>query len=350
MKKTSFLFAFFFACLSVCVASTSNLSRALDSYARSDWKGAIKHLQNAINNAKSEEEIETSLYYLVMSLASSGNYKNAVNSANMFISRYPKSSKKADIVYQRARLYCLLSLHNRSLKEFHNFVQKYPTHRSIPSAYYWIGENLYLSGKLKEGRDVFSRVLLNYPTSPKAELAKQRISLIDQVATQRELLALLQLTQAEAVARSNKYEKSQKDLEKTLKERILLESQKMQENKTSPIESEKARYDDSQLEEMQLNLQEERAKNTELYEKLLVLEAKNKELLDALAMLDDLENVEKGEAKDEDAQSSSENEEGEATKPEKESSEKRRQVLEILKTKARQLEGIYDDMIEDETK
>ena len=174
--------------------------------------------------------------------------------------------------------------------------------------------------------------------------------MIDQVATQRELLALLQLTQAEAVARSNKYEKSQKDLEKTLKERILLESQKMQENKTSPIESEKARYDDSQLEEMQLNLQEERAKNTELYEKLLVLEAKNKELLDALAMLDDLENVEKGEDKDKEAQSSSENEEGEATKPEKESSEKRRQVLEILKTKARQLEGIYDDMIEDETK
>ena len=335
MKKTCVLFFLVFVYFSSVAHSSSYLAMGLDSYARSDWKGAIVHLQNAINNAKSEEEIETSLYYLVMSLASSGNYKNAVNSANMFIARYPVAKKTPDIVYQRARLYCLLSLYEKSLKEFHYFVQKYPTHRSIPAAYYWIGENLYLSGKLKEGRDVFSRVLLNYPTSPKAELAKQRISLIDQVANQRELLALLKLNQEQTTALATEYEKRQQDFERALKD-----------YKEVPHSG----TDDSRLIELELTLQEEKAKNAELFERLLVLEAKNKELLDALAMLDSLEEPKKTEETEVAVveETEEDDEEAERARLAAEAAEKRRLVLEILKKKARQLEGMYDEILEEE--
>ncbi len=339
MKKTCVLFLF--VLFSAFAYSSSYLALALDSYARSDWKNAIEHLQQAINNAKNEEDIETALYYLVMSLASSGNYKNAVNSANMFLSRYPESIRHPDIVYQRGRLYCLLSLYEKSLKEFHYFVQKYPTHRAVPSAYYWIGENLYLSGKLKEGRDVFSRVLLNYPTSPKAELAKQRISLIDQVANQRELLTLLKLNQEETTNLVTEYEKKQQDFEKSL---------------NNYKEMPRSNSNDSQLVELELTLQEEKAKNAELYEKLLVLEAKNKELLDALAMLDSLEEPQKEEevAVEEEiqgediAESAEDDADAERARLAAEAAEKRRLVLEILKRKARQLEGMYDEILEEE--
>lgn len=329
MKKTCTLFVFYFVCLSLGAYTGTYLALALDSYARSDWKEAIGHLQNAINNARSEEELETSLYYLVMSLASSGNYKNAVNSANMFVSRYPESKKKADVIYQRARLYCLLSLYEKSLEEFHYFVQSYPTHNSIPSAYYWIGENLYLSGKLKEGRDVFSRVLLSYPTSPKAELAKQRISLIDQVANQKELLALLRLNQEQTRVLLSEYDKRQQDFEKLV-----------QEHKEAPL----AKMSDSRLMELELILQAEKAKNAELYEKILILEAKNKELLDALAMLDGWEDVKAGEHEEADIVEEYD-EEAERARLAEEAAEKRRLVLEMLRRKARQLEGMYDDIL-----
>lgn len=328
MKKYCFLFFLFFFSYAYAI---SPFAVGLDAYARSDWKRAIENLQVAVNNAKSEDEIEISLYYLIMSLASSGSYKNAVNVANIFLTRYPKSDKYPHVMYQRGRLYCLLSLYEKSLKELYEFIRAYPTDSSIPSAYYWVGESLYLSGKLQEGRDVFSRILLNYPTSPKAELAKQRISLIDQAATQRELLALLKLNQEQTQNLANEMSQRQKDFEDA-----------MQSFKSSKSDSDLdiARYAD-----IERILQEERDKNTELYEKLLVLEAKNKELLEALAMLDQLEEVNPAEEEPkEDVKDEDEDEERLA----KEAAERRRLVLEMLKKKARQLEGMYDEILEEE--
>jgi len=113
MKKISFFLVSLL--FSLNVYSQDYLVAGLDAYARTDWAKAIDNFQGAINNAKTEGEIETSLYYLIMSLASSGNYKNAVNSANIFLSRYPKSDKYPDILYQRGRLYCLLGLFEKSM-------------------------------------------------------------------------------------------------------------------------------------------------------------------------------------------------------------------------------------------
>jgi len=332
MKKYCFLFFLVFFSYSYAI---SPFAVGLDAYARSDWKKAIEKLQEAVNNAKSEEEIETSLYYLIMSLASSGNYKNAVNVANIFLARYPKSDKHPIVMYQRGRLYCLLSLYEKSLKELYEFIRLYPKDPSIPSAYYWVGESLYLSGKLQEGRDVFSRILLNYPTSPKAELAKQRISLIDQAATQRELLALLKINQEQTQNLAAEMAQRQKDFESAM--------QNFKDQKDDS-EIDIARYAD-----IERILQEERDKNAELYEKLLVLEAKNKELLEALAMLDQLEKEKPIEEEPkEDVKEEISDEDAEKERLAREAAERRRLVLEMLKRKARQLEGMYDEILEEE--
>lgn len=327
-KVFLFLVLLFF---SLSAYSTNHLVVGLDAYARSDWLKAISCFQGAINNAKTENEIETSLYYLIMSLASSGNYKNAVNSANIFLSRYPKSDKYPDILYQRGRLYCLLGLFEKSLRELYSFIYQYPTHRSLLQAYYWIGEDLYLSGRLQEARDIFSRILLNYPSSPKTELVKQRISLIDQTSTQEELLTLLRLNQEQTAKFVKEYETKQGEYEKTIAD-----------YKNCLI----TKTDGSRLEELERVLQEEREKNTELYDKLLVLEAKNKELLELLALLE--KPTEEGITEI----PSEETTEEEQNVPEEvdEATEKRRLVLEILKRKARQLEGMYDEILQEEDK
>ena len=334
MKK--YLWLIFFILTSVLYA-TSPLVLGLDSYARGNWRVAIEQFQNAINNAKREDEIETALYYLVMSLASSNKYKSAINSSNIFLSRYPNSDKYPDVMYQRGRLYCLLGLYEKALKELYSFINQYPTNKSLPAAYYWIAESLYLGGRLQEARDVFSRILLNYPLSQKAELAKQRISLIDQAATQKELLALLKLNQEQTMNLADEYAKKQKEFEKTIVD-----------YKSAPTE----KVDDMKLLDIERVLEEERAKNAELYEKLLVLEAKNKELIDALAMLDKLDEDEPSKEEkeeDEDAEVATDEEENsEKEKENNEAAEKRRLLLEMLKRKARQLEGMYDEILEEE--
>lgn len=323
MKKVSlFLVLLFF---SLRAYSTNYFVAGLDAYARSDWLKAIGSFQGAINNAKTESEIETSLYYLIMSLASSGNYKNAVNSANIFLSRYPKSDKYPDILYQRGRLYCLLGLFEKSLKELYSFIYQYPTHRSLLQAYYWIGEGLYLSGRLQEARDIFSRILLNYPSSSKTELVKQRISLIDQASNQEELLTLLRLNQEQTMKLAKEYEEKQRDYEKAIAD-----------YKDSCVN----KVDESKLQEIEKILQEEKEKNAELYEKLLVLEAKNNELLELLASL------EKPAETTPIVEAPVEEEKEEVD----EAAEKRRLVLEILKRKARQLEGMYDEILEEDKK
>ena len=322
MKKVSlFLVLLFF---SLRAYSTNYFVAGLDAYARSDWLKAIGSFQGAINNAKTEGEIETSLYYLIMSLASSGNYKNAVNSANIFLSRYPKSDKYPDILYQRGRLYCLLGLFEKSLKELYSFIYQYPTHRSLLQAYYWIGEGLYLSGRLQEARDIFSRILLNYPSSSKTELVKQRISLIDQASNQEELLTLLRLNQEQTMKLAKEYEEKQRDYEKAIAD-----------YKDSCVN----KVDESKLQEVEKILQEEKEKNAELYEKLLVLEAKNNELLELLASLEKPAETPIVEAPVE-----------EEIEEVDEAAEKRRLVLEILKRKARQLEGMYDEILEEDKK
>ena len=324
MKKVSlFLVLLFF---SLRAYSTNYFVAGLDAYARSDWLKAIGSFQGAINNAKTESEIETSLYYLIMSLASSGNYKNAVNSANIFLSRYPKSDKYPDILYQRGRLYCLLGLFEKSLKELYSFIYQYPTHRSLLQAYYWIGEGLYLSGRLQEARDIFSRILLNYPSSSKTELVKQRISLIDQASNQ-EVLTLLRLNQEQTMKLAKEYEEKQRDYEKAIAD-----------YKDSCVN----KVDESKLQEIEKILQEEKEKNAELYEKLLVLEAKNNELLELLASLEKPAETPIVEAPVEEVEEEKEEVD--------EAAEKRRLVLEILKRKARQLEGMYDEILEEDKK
>ena len=329
MKKISFFLVSLL--FSLNVYSQDYLVAGLDAYARTDWAKAIDNFQGAINNAKTEGEIETSLYYLIMSLASSGNYKNAVNSANIFLARYPKSDKYPDVLYQRGRLYCLLGLFEKSLKELYSFIYQYPTHRSLLQAYYWIGEGLYLSGRLQEARDIFSRILLNYPSSSKTELVKQRISLIDQASTQTELLTLLRLNQEQTMKLAKEYETKQQDYEKAIAEYK---------------DSLATKIDESRLDELERILQEEREKNAELYDKLLVLEAKNKELLELLALLEKPAEEPVAEAPIEDVAE----EENEETAESDEAAEKRRLVLEILKRKARQLEGMYDEILQEEDK
>ena len=77
-----------------------------------------------------------------------------------------------------------------------------------------------------------------------------------------------------------------------------------------------------------------------------MLEAKNKELLELLALLEKPAEEPVVEAPAEGVIE----EENEETAEVDEAAEKRRLVLEILKRKARQLEGMYDEILQEEDK
>ncbi len=329
MKK--YLWLLFFISFSSLYSSSFFVS-GVDAYSRGDWDIAILKFQDAIKNRESEEEVEISFYYLIMSFAYNKDYRRAVDLSTTFLSRYPKSAKYPDVMYQRGRLYCLLSFYEQAIKELYLFINTYPENQAVPSAYYWVAESLYLKGALQEARDVFSSVVLNYPLSRKAELAKQRILLIDQIATQQELLALLKLNQEKTETLTNELEKN-----------------KLQEKNAegNTVSASAEVLDDVRLLDVERALEEEKIKNAELYQKLLVLEAKNKELMDALSSLYKLEEKKPGDDKNmedsEIVEIGSDNLEKENTETKK----SREALLEMLKQKAKQLKGMYNEVLEE---
>ncbi len=324
MKKTLFLISLVFSILaSTAFAQTYEeyLSYGLDAYSRSDWSSAIFSFQKADAIAASSKP--EPLYWLVMANASARNYNAALGYANTFLQRFPHNSKRADIIYQQGRMYCLCAEHEKSIQALYGFLRQYSGHRQVPSAYYWIGENLYMAGRLQDARVIFSRIVLDYPTSAKASPAKYKIALIDQASTQEELLSLLKISHEELLKLSEEYEKNKKSYEQTVS------AYQKQVGETNR---------DTRIAELAEKLQMERKKNAEIYDKMVMLEMKNQELLATLARLDPsyASKLADGASVDQSQENTDMTDK-----------EKRRLSLEELRAKAKLLQSMYDQLLEE---
>ena len=305
MKKNCF-FALVMYISGLCAFSqtyTDYLTTGLDAYARSDWASAVFSFQKAIEH--SDGSIEEASYWLVMANASAKNYQAGVDGAENFLRRHPSSRYRAELVYQQGRMYCLQSEHEKSINTLYGFLRDYPDNIQAASAYYWIGENLYEAGRLKEARSIFSRVISDFPSSAKVEPSRYKIALIDQGAAHDELLKLLKISHEELLKLSEEYEKSKKMHEQTVDS---------YQKQIAEI------HRDTRTAELAEKLQLEKRKNEELMEKLALLELKNRELESA---------AEKA---------------NEADKADAEAAAKRKAAIDALKEKARILENMYDSL------
>ncbi len=272
MKKKIFLVIFCLFIFNSAIFSqdyNQYLNFGLDAYSRSDWSSAIFSFQKA--EAMSASRNAEPIYWLVMANASARNYKSALLYADRFLQNFPSHPKRPDVIYQQGRLYCLCAEHEKSIQILYGFLRRYSTHRQVPSAYYWIGENLYMAGRLQDARVIFSRIILDYPTSAKAVPAKYKIALIDQASTQEELLNLLKISHEELLKISEEYDKTKKSYDQTV---TVYQKQLGEVNR------------DTRIAELAEKLQIEKKKNTELYDKMLMLEMKNQELLSTLSLRD----------------------------------------------------------------
>lgn len=319
IKKSAFLFFLPVLCVPLFSQTYKDyMSSGLDAYARSDWSSAIFSFQKAVEiSGNSSDE---GLYWMIMTNASSKNYKQALAEISVFLHKFPNSTKTAEVIYQQGRVLCLCAEHEKSINVLYGFLRRYPGHRQIPSAYYWIGENLYLSGRLKDARTIFSRVIIDYPASAKVEASRYKIALIDRSSTQDELLKLLKISHEELLKLSEDYEKAKKNYDQTV---AAYQKQAGEINK------------DSRMAELAEKLYLEQKKNEELYDKLVMLELKNQELIAVLTKLDpDYEAKLNAPASDVDYSNA----------------DKKRASLEALREKAKRLQSMYDQLLEENKK
>lgn len=126
-------------------------------------------------------------------------------------------------------------------------------------------------GRLKDARTIFSRVIIDYPSSAKVEPSRYKIALIDQASTQDELLKLLKISHEELLKLSEESEKNKKIYEQTIA---------AYQRQSSDAGG------DMRIAELSEQLKMERKHNEELHDQLVMLELKNQELLATLAKMD----------------------------------------------------------------
>ena len=173
-------------------------------------------------------------------------------------------------------------------------------------------------GRLKDARTIFSRVIIDYPSSAKVEPSRYKIALIDQASTQDELLKLLKISHEELLKLSEESEKNKKIYEQTVA------AYQKQSSDTGG---------DMRIAELSEQLKMERKHNEELHDQLVMLELKNQELLATLAKMD--------------AKYTSEMVADEET-PEADYSDPdaRRAAIEALIKKAKILQNMYNQLLE----
>ena len=180
MKKRlySLLFCFTLLC-PIAASSSDDLLNGLEAYTRSDWGAAITSFEQALYSMPSEKK--EILYWLVMSHTSAHNYDTALGYADAFLIEYPADENAAEVLYQKGRILHLYDRYGYSNDVLFRFLKEAPEHPKVPSAYYWIGENLYAEQKLSSAREVFFRITIDYPGSGKMSAAQQRLDEIDAV-------------------------------------------------------------------------------------------------------------------------------------------------------------------------
>jgi tol-pal system protein YbgF len=72
------------------------------------------------------------------------------------------------------------SNYEQSIQYFQTYISTYPKGRYLTNSYYWQGEAFILVAKFSEARDVFSKILNEFPQDPKAAGAMLKLGVVYQ--------------------------------------------------------------------------------------------------------------------------------------------------------------------------
>jgi len=312
MKKIASVILILIAGL--CRLLADDLVSGLEAYARSDWKNAVEHLRRAVS--RPEPATAEAWYWLVMSEISLGDHSGALRNADRFLTAFPADGRAADIQYQKGRVLFLEGYYERSILALYIFVSRWPRHALVSSAYYWIGESLFAVGRFEEAAGLFYRVVTLYTGSVKHEAAVYRLSLIERTAREEELLSLLKLSHEESLRVIEEYQRRERTYEQAINA--------LQKRIADTIK-------DSRLGELEAQILEEQNRNARLQDDNAVLEMHIAELVAALALAGQ-------QVPSQDLLLST----SDIT------ADDRRRRLEEIRNKARSLQSLYDQILENE--
>jgi len=121
-----------------------------------------------------------------------------------------------EAVYQKGRLLFLQEQYQKGIEQLNVYIGKYPAHKLVSNAYYWIGECLYALGRFDDAAMNFNIVISKYPTSIKQEASRYKLRLIEHKKSELALQNLLKWSQEQYLSALNQFRIREKTLQEAL--------------------------------------------------------------------------------------------------------------------------------------
>jgi tol-pal system protein YbgF len=118
---------------------------------------------------------DSAAYQAAFALLKNNQYDQAIAAFQQFATTYPDSSLADNAHYWLGEAYYVNKDFTGALAAFQLVVDKYPQSRKVPDAMLKVGYCDYELKQWQAAKDVLSRLTTNYPDTPAAHLAQQRL-------------------------------------------------------------------------------------------------------------------------------------------------------------------------------
>jgi tol-pal system protein YbgF len=125
--------------------------------------------------AGKETGADSAAYQAAFALLKNSQYDQAIAAFQQFTATYPDSSLADNAHYWLGEAYYVNRDFTDALAAFQLVIDKYPQSRKVPDAMLKVGYCDYELKQSQAAKDVLSRLAANYPDTPAAHLAQQRL-------------------------------------------------------------------------------------------------------------------------------------------------------------------------------
>jgi TolA-binding protein len=146
------------------------LNRLADCYfVQSDYSSAISYYDQCIKAGKTG--IDYALYQKGFSQGIQGKHADKIQTLSTLVSSYPKSTYKADAIYQIAESYVRLGQAEKATIYYKQVINEFPSSSNVRKALLNLGLLYYNANRFDESVKYYKNVIADYPGSEEAQNA-----------------------------------------------------------------------------------------------------------------------------------------------------------------------------------
>ncbi len=181
------------------------LNAGLRAYAAGENNEAILRLRSILLDHSNSPLAPDAHYWIARAAMSEGRLSEAESNLESYLSEFPEHEYHEEAVYQKGRLLYLQGDYQESIRQFQLFNESFPHSQFQANALFWTGEALVQLGRLDEAERLYRAVITYYPSSFRAEAARNRLDVTAAMRREHRMAELLQWSHTELLRARNEF-------------------------------------------------------------------------------------------------------------------------------------------------